>query len=167
MQQRPPAKASPPPRAIRDADVYFAVIEPHFERVSIYDGPEVFLREYAKTPERARHLLAAHWCVSEVSNGGFLQFFSGAAGVLAPEAVEAFEAIGLSRNAQLIRQAMRTFGANYPRDAAKRSEAIERQQKRAGKARPWAAQDAAFFAALKQRPGGFDAAAVAYARAAS
>lgn len=158
----------PAVKAANDANVYFALVEPHFERVSIYDGPEVFLREYQKTPERARHLLAAHWCVSEVSNGGFLQFFSGAAGVLAPEAIAGFEAIGLAKNAQILRKVMRVFGASYPRQAPARGTVIERLKKRAAKkAGPFDADDARFFAALKAQPGGFDAAAAAYARGAS
>jgi hypothetical protein len=66
-------------------DLYWTMIEPHWKRVTIYEGGDPFLREYARTPETARNLLSAHWCQSEVCNGGLHQFFFNPTGVLAPE----------------------------------------------------------------------------------
>ena len=69
---------------------YFDLIEPIWEQVSIYDGEAVFLRQFGAIAERQKHVLAAHWCQSEVCNGGFLQFFHNSTGVLCPEAVTGF-----------------------------------------------------------------------------
>ena len=54
---------------------YWHFVEPHWERVDIHNGGDAFLRDFTRTPEAARNLLAAHWCQSEVRNGGLNQFF--------------------------------------------------------------------------------------------
>ena len=53
---------------MKPGELYRAIIKPHWERVSIYEGADTFLREYAR--DVARNLLSAHWCQSEVCNGG-------------------------------------------------------------------------------------------------
>jgi hypothetical protein len=74
---------------------YWEVLGPVGGSVSIYDGPELFLREFAALSAKEATLLAAHWYQSEICNGGFNQFFGNSAGVLAPEAVAAFISIGM------------------------------------------------------------------------
>lgn len=61
---------------------------------SWYEGPEEFVRQFRRVRPEVGHLYAAHWCQSEVRNGGFHQFFSNTTGLLAPEALEGFRAIG-------------------------------------------------------------------------
>ena len=146
---------------------YFSLIDPHSRRVSIYNGGEIFLREYRRTPEASRHLLTAHWCQSEVCNGGFLQFFSNSTGVLAPEAVEGFEAMGLPRLAAVVRRALGFFERRFPRDRKERMAALgvtggglhltEEQ------AAPFRQLDDEFFKLHETESGGFEAAANAYA----
>ncbi len=63
------------PRREEPEDWYWGLVAPYGYRVNIYDGGRVFLRDYRRTPEASRHLPAAHWCRSEVFNGGFHQFF--------------------------------------------------------------------------------------------
>jgi hypothetical protein len=53
---------------------------------------------------------------TEVCNGGFHQFFSNSTGVLAPEAVEAYRAIGIPEWAEIVAEAMQFFGEPYPRE---------------------------------------------------
>ncbi|MCW8133282.1 MAG: DUF4375 domain-containing protein [Planctomycetota bacterium] len=76
--------------------------------------------------------MAAHWCQSEVGNGGFHQFFTNPTGVLAPEALEGFESIQRPDLARLLRSAMLYFGEPFPRDQEVRIAALERRK---GKAR--------------------------------
>lgn len=104
---------------------YWSLVDPIWETVSIYDGPEVFLRQYNASPEASRTLFAAHWCQSEINNGGFGQFFSNSTGVLAPEGVQAFRALGMPQTADLIEKAMAAFGAHYPRDRSEREDALD------------------------------------------
>ncbi|HEY8130684.1 MAG TPA: DUF4375 domain-containing protein [Thermoanaerobaculia bacterium] len=147
---------------MRPGELYWSFIEPIWDLVSIYDGPEVFLSQFAKLPEVQQHLFAAHWCQSEIRNGGHHQFFSNATGVLAPEAVEGFRAIGLSRCADTVGQAMRFFGSTYPREEDVREEALAAFERRDPENwDPFTELDALFFDAIEDD--GFDKAADSYA----
>jgi hypothetical protein len=57
------------------ATLAWAVIEPAYNAVSFYDGLDVFAASMSPLTPGQRALLALHWCVAEVSNGGFDQFF--------------------------------------------------------------------------------------------
>jgi Domain of unknown function (DUF4375) len=107
-------------------EVYWSVIDPIWDSISIYNGPEVFLFQFGKVRPELGHLFASHWCQSEVCNGGFDQFFYNSTGVLAPEAAEGFQAIGLDDLAALVRQAMSVFGDPYPRDREVRCDLLGR-----------------------------------------
>jgi hypothetical protein len=128
---------------------YWMVVEPYWEAVDIYNGEEEFLRTFAPLPEPAKHLLAAHWCQSEVCNGGFHQFFTNPTGVLAPEAAQGFEAIGMPVVAALVAEAMVTFGAPYPREQEQREQHLSSIP---GESRaewdPFTALDAAFYSEI-------------------
>src|SRR5204863_1593322 len=104
--------------------------EPIWKKVSIYEGPGVFLKQFRGVTRTQAHLLAVHWTMSEVSNGGFGQYFSNDTGILAPEAAEGFEFVELPKVAGLVRQAMAFFGADYPRERARRNELLEKPGKK-------------------------------------
>ncbi len=106
-------------------DVYWQAIEPLWDSVSIYDGPDVFLEQFRVLSPSQQHLLAAHWCQSEVCNGGLHQFFMSPTGVLAPEALEGFRAIGLPEAANIVAEAMAHFGSSYPREQSDRIAILE------------------------------------------
>ena len=103
---------------------YWDIVEPYWEVINIYDGPEVFLQSYGSAPKTSRLLFAAHFATSEICNGGFHQFFHNSTGVLAPEAAEAFRGIGQAEVASLIESAMARFGVPYPRDREQRVELL-------------------------------------------
>jgi hypothetical protein len=107
-------------RKKKPGDVYWKLIDSAFDAVSIYDGPTVFAEQFGMLKPEIGHLLAAHWCQSEVCNGGFHQFFTNSTGVLAPEALVGFQAIGIPEWAALLRSAMDVFGVEYPRDRDQR-----------------------------------------------
>jgi hypothetical protein len=112
-------------QSVRDGETYWAVVEPVWEKIDIYEGPETFVRTYAGAAKTARLLYAAHFCQSEVCNGGFDQFFWNSTGVLGPEAVEGFRAIGMSCTADLVQEAMEQLGEPYPRDREERQARLE------------------------------------------
>jgi hypothetical protein len=95
---------------------YWNQIKEAYTQTSIYDGSVIFRRDFARLPMPIGDLLAAHWTLSEISNDGLHQFFANSTGVLAPEAAQAFERMGLSEVSELIRHAMEHFGADYPRE---------------------------------------------------
>jgi len=103
---------------------YWNAIEPTFEVVNIYDGPEKFLASIADLPRAMVIVYAAHFCLSEVHNGGLLQFFWNSTGVLAPEAIEGFVAIRMPEAAAAIDQACGRLGLPYPRDRHDRQTAL-------------------------------------------
>ena len=145
---------------------YWQLVEPHWERVSIHDGADTFLHEFAQTPEAARTLLAAHWCQSEVCNGGFNQFFWNSTGVLAPEAANAFEAIGMPGLAALVRRAASFFGSDYIRDRDRRIALLGHyEETHPGASDPFDAMDDQFYKLLREEAGGWDMVADAYAEA--
>ncbi len=145
---------------------YWGIIEAPFDEVSIYDGPHKFLRAFGKLPPHVGHLLAAHWCQSEVCNGGFHQFFVNATGVLAPEAVEGFAAIGILEWNLLLKEAMAHFGSSYPRDQAARQKLLpDPVRGKTPKAwNPFFQLDENFHAWLRPNADGWEQAADAYAR---
>lgn len=107
------------------AEGYWDHIEPFWEAVSIYDGPETFLRQFADMPEHAGHLFAVHWCISEVCNGGFHQFFYNSTGVLAPEALAGFKTVGMPETAAIVAEAIARLPNPYPRDRDIRQDALD------------------------------------------
>lgn len=140
-------------------DSYWTLVEPVWETISIYDGEEVYLAQYQAAPEVSRVLFAAHWFQSEVRNGGFGQFFYNSTGVVAPEAAAAFRTLGMTRTGDLIVRAMALFKGHYPRDRAKRQEAMEQL------AEPESMElmDEVIFGLLDNEQGGFEVAADRYA----
>jgi hypothetical protein len=111
-----------------DGDSYWALVEPYWDAVGIYADPDAFLATYGPVPKPNALLLAAHhWCQSEVCNGGFHQFFTNPTGVLAPEALAGFEAIGRPDLAKLHREAISYFGPHYPRDQVTRCAKLQEQ----------------------------------------
>ena len=105
--------------------VYWRLVSPIWKEVSIYNGAEKFLTQFSHLPLKSGLLLAAHWCHSEVCNGGFSQFFTNPTGVLAPEALQAFKAIGLNEWANVLEQAMSVFGGSYPREQRDRLKILD------------------------------------------
>jgi Domain of unknown function (DUF4375) len=108
-----------------NAPSYWDVLEDMCKDVSIYNGADVFLEQFAKVPAPVGDLYAAHWVVSEVENGALPQFFSNSTGVLAPEAESALRRIGLPDAADALSQAMIEFGTPYPRNRDARKAVID------------------------------------------
>jgi len=145
---------------------YWDLVEPVWEKVSIYDGPIVFLNQYAECPKPSRVLLAAHWLYSEVCNGGFTQFFDNGTGVLAPEAVQSYRELGMPKTAAVIEKAMAMLGTEYPRDREVRWEALENigATFSPDSARPFESLDSEFYQVVETESGGFLEAADQYAK---
>ena len=136
---------------MKPGQAYWNVIAPYWEFVDIYSGGCVFLQTFARLPQPAGHLLALHWCQSEVCNGGFHQFFSNATGVLAPEAEKGFCAVGMGSAAKIVAEAMLVFGPSYPRErAARRAFLSSIPGEKRGEWDPFVAIDTAFFEAIGQ-----------------
>ncbi|HAB17246.1 MAG TPA: DUF4375 domain-containing protein [Verrucomicrobiota bacterium] len=95
---------------------YWDRIESAYEEVDIYESYEVFRTGASKFPEWQIDLLATHWTLSEILNGGLLQYFGNSTAVLAPEAILGFRRIGVPEASTALQSAMDLFGAPYPRE---------------------------------------------------
>lgn len=136
---------------------YWRLVEPIWNKINI-DGVEVFLETYARVPRQAALLYSAHFCQSEVCNGGFHQFFHNSTGVLAPEAVHGFRAIGQWKVAEVVQASMDLLGSPYPRDRRMRALVL------AGfTTRKFQAFDRQFYSLIGTESGGFEQAADQYA----
>jgi hypothetical protein len=111
---------------------YWSLIEPVWLQLnrSWDDGPEEFVRLFHSIRPEIGHLYAAHWCQSEVCNGGLHQFFANTTGLLAPEALQGFRAIGAADWAEILSKAMKHFGTPYPRSRDQRKELLLARQGR-------------------------------------
>jgi hypothetical protein len=93
----------------------WAVIEPAYGAVNIYDGPEALAETMRPLTRGQRALLAVHWCVAEVENGGFHQFFTNPTGVLADETAAGLLLIQASEAAQVLASARAVLVVAPPR----------------------------------------------------
>lgn len=146
------------------SESYWRFVEPIWDTVSIYDGGDVFLREFNKATDKQKTLFAAHWTQSEVMNGGLGQFFTNPTGVLAPEAVKAFEVIGMPKCAKALNNSMKFFGHTYPRDQTIRETILDQFYKAHGEdAIPLEELEDIVATEIEDENGGFEDAAERYA----
>ena len=108
-----------------DGDDYFQVIEPVFLAVSIYDGPEKYEKDLACFSKQQRYVLACHWYLSEVNNGGHDQFYDNSTGIVWIDAKEGFAEIGAVDIAQIIVESARRLGGQPSLDREVRQQQLE------------------------------------------
>jgi hypothetical protein len=127
---------------------YWSLVEPVWLPLnqSWDDSPAELVRLFYSVRPDIGHLYAAHWCQSEVCNGGLHQFFSNNTGLLAPEALAGFRAIGAADWAEILAEAMNFFGTPYPRAREDRRPFLSIRQRRAeGEWHPFHQLDERFF----------------------
>ena len=95
---------------------FWSAIRNYWDAIDIYASPEDFLVAFEALPEPIGHLIAVCWCDQEICNGGFYQFFKNGTGILAPEAIIGYQAIGLLGCAKIVEKPIAMFGNPYPRD---------------------------------------------------
>jgi len=103
---------------------YWDQIDEAFDKVDIYETYDVFKQGASEYPDWKIDMLAVHWTVSEILNGGLRQFFGNSTGILAPEALLGFERIGLPELASTLRSAMSLVGEPYPRERKQREDCL-------------------------------------------
>ena len=91
----------------------WAVIEPAYFAVSLPDDPNEFAAATQPLTTGQRALLAMYRCITEVSNGGFDQFFLNA-GAFAPDTIEGMRRLDAAESAGLVVQATTIFAERPP-----------------------------------------------------
>ena len=140
---------------------YWDLIDPYWEKISIYDGPAKFLAQFTLAPEAIGHLYASHFAQSEICNGGMHQLFWNDTGVLVPEAISGFRALNLDILADPLANAAKLLASPYPRECPPRRKILETMPSDA-----FRAFDDIFFAQLDpyKSPNAYEHAADAYAQ---
>jgi Domain of unknown function (DUF4375) len=154
---------------------YWSVLDPVWDKINI-DTPETFTQTFGDVSRSVGLLYAAHFCQSEVCNGGFTQFFWNSTGVLAPEAVDGFIAIGQPQVADVLQRAMNMLGSPFRRDRPGRWSALDTLRDEHDKQRDPADRaqyknidsfrklEREFYSLRASEAGGFERAANAYAK---
>jgi hypothetical protein len=143
---------------------YWRFVKPIWDTVSIYDGGEVFLSEFQKLTDKQKVLFASHWAQSEIMNGGLGQFFANQTGVLAPEAVEAFNSLGMPECSEILKNSMGFFGEPYPRDRSIRDQYFENFYEEFNEDKiPLKEYEVRIATVIEDENGGFESAADNYA----
>lgn len=103
-----------------DKDDYFAIIEPVWWSVSIYDGEKVYEENLKRFSREQRYVFAIAWHVAEVNNGGHDQFYSNSTGIVWRDALAGYKAVGLNEAADILQQSANMLGGNPSLDRATR-----------------------------------------------
>lgn len=149
---------------MKSGELYWSFVDKVWDDISIYDGPETFLSQFKSASEVHRNLFAAHWCQSEVRNGGLHQFFSNSTGVLAPEVAAAFTTLQMPGLSAVLLEAMHWFGPQYPREREIRNDSLAAfATENPDDWNPFGELDDRFYYLIEAENGGFEAAADAYA----
>jgi hypothetical protein len=104
------------------------IIQPVWWLSTIYNGPGMYeesLKPFSRPQRLVRALLIYMY---EVNNGGHKQFFSNSAGLVWRDAMDAFQAIGLSRGANILTIAGKRLGGDPSLDRGERQEQLELHQ---------------------------------------
>jgi catechol 2,3-dioxygenase-like lactoylglutathione lyase family enzyme len=161
--------------SVEPGEKYWSILEPIWDSIDI-GTPEVFEQTFGAVPRSVGLLYAAHFCQSEVCNGGLTQFFWNSTGVLAPEAVDGFQAIGQAKVASVVQRAVKMLGDPYPRVRSDRWQALEKlrdhpvgtdssEQPSYENVALFEPLEDEFYSLLASEAGGFENAADAYATA--
>lgn len=108
---------------------YYDLISDAFDTIDIYEGRRSFKRQIAKWPPHIRHLVAVHWCDSEISNGGLWQLFWNSTGVLVPEALDGYRAIGREDLATVVESSLQRLGTKKAASRSSRQRKLNRLKK--------------------------------------
>ena len=131
------------------------------ERIAADGEVEEYLDSLNDVPEEIAWLFAADICQDEVLDAGFEQYFFGFGGMVAPEAVKGFEAIGQGSAAGLLKAVMEKFGPEYPRDRFDRLGFLDDMDEATAVA--LADLETAFIQQVRKEAGGYKKAADRYA----
>lgn len=139
-RQQPPPAIELPPRpvsekvmqhikiddAVIDKNDYFAIIDPVWWSVSIYDGEKVYEENLKRFSQEQRYVFAIAWHMAEVNNGGHDQFYSNSTGIVWRDALAGYKAVGLNEAADILKKSADIMGGNPSLDRATRETQLDR-----------------------------------------
>ncbi len=107
------------------ADDPQAIINPVWFTADFYESVDVLEETLVRFSLPQRLIWAVLWTSAEICNGGLDQYFSNSTGMIWPEAIEGFEAIGRRDLAEIMSAAVACFPSPPARDRKTRCEALD------------------------------------------
>jgi hypothetical protein len=104
---------------------FYAIIEPVWESVDIYEGEKIYREGLKKWSEAQQYVFAVWWYQYEVNNGGHEQFFENSAGIVWEEALKGLKEMGLEENVQILKEAIERMGGAPSKEREGRFEQLE------------------------------------------
>jgi hypothetical protein len=102
----------------------WAVIQPVWWLATIYHGPAAYEHSLQQFSGSQRLVWAVLWYRQEVNNGGHRQFYSNSTGIVWRDALEGFEALGITRGAKILRISAERLGGSPALDREERNEQL-------------------------------------------
>jgi len=103
----------------------YAIIDPVWWTADIYGSVDEYETSLQSFSRSQRLVHALHWYIAEVNNGGHDQFYFNSTGIVWPDAIAAFDAIGESEGAEIVRQSAKRLGGEPARDRSERQDQLE------------------------------------------
>ncbi|EEH63495.1 hypothetical protein HMPREF0044_1419 [Gleimia coleocanis DSM 15436] len=110
---------------VENADSSWAIIDPMWCEINIYDGHEEYLNTAQRFTLEQRYLLAMTWYFAEVNNGGHDQFFYNSAGVVWQDTLNGFKHFGMFDYAGNFQKVIDYCGGAIPFDRQERFDSLE------------------------------------------
>lgn len=107
---------------------HWDVIQPVWWTANIYDGPGVYQQSLQTFSDSQRHVFAVRWYLSEVNNGGHLQFYSNATGIVWSDALDGWRAMEVPKAAQILQISADRLGGSPSLDREERHDQLEEFQ---------------------------------------
>jgi hypothetical protein len=108
-----------------------AIIDPVWYAADFYETLDVLEETLEPFSWPQRLVWAVLLTSAEVCSGGLDQFFSNSTGMIWPEAIEGFEAVGRADLADILREAVSRFPSPPARDRERRWNALEKMGRNA------------------------------------
>ena len=112
---------------IENNDMY-AIIEPLWWAVNYYDGEETYERDMAQFTLEQRYIFAIALYTAEVNNGGHDQFYFNSSGIVWEDAMRGFEAAGLKKNYEIIKESAERLGGYPSKNRLERQDRLEQYE---------------------------------------
>ena len=104
------------------------ILEPAWWIVTIYHGPDEYERTLAQFSREQRLMFALRWYISEVKNGGHLQFYRNPTGIVWKDAAHAFDALDLDEGVSIVTDSAERLGGKPSRVRENRQKQLEEHE---------------------------------------
>jgi hypothetical protein len=114
--------------ALLSGEDALAIIEPVYWTVNIYGSPQEYEASLKAFSRPQRLVLGLHAYIAEVNNGGHEQFYLNSSGIVWPDAIEGFTAIGVPEGALILRESAERLGGSPSLEREERNRQLQQRK---------------------------------------